>query len=220
MREIIQKTAPRGISVSLLFTTTSFISISFSQTLFAEDTEVGKLYELVVTNLSGLYRYRIGDVVKISRFHNNCPVVEYQYRQGQILNVRAEKTSERAFYDSLTSALSDEGQRFHLVDYTCAESIMLDDESHVLRGDDVRDAAPFYVVFLELSGGGLKDEERKDFEAKVGYIYGKVVIKLARQAMGMHDIWLLIEKERKKEYKRVDVQPSGAKGWIQNEEQP
>jgi len=136
-------------------------------TVFAENTEVGKLYELVVTNLSGLYRYRMGDVVKIARFHNNCPVVEYQYRQGQILNVRAEKTSERVFYDALTCTLNEEGQRFQLVDYSCAESIMLDDESHVMGSDDVRGVAPFYVVFLELSGESLKDEERKNLETKL-----------------------------------------------------
>ena len=113
-------------------------------------------------------------MVKIARFHNNCPVVEYQYRQGQILNVRAEKTSERVFYDALTSALNDEGQRFHLVDYTCAESIMLDDGRHVLRGDDVRGAAPFYLVFLELTDGGLKEDEREKLEAKVEYIVKQI----------------------------------------------
>lgn len=26
------------------------------------------------------YRYRIGDVVKVVGFHNQCPVVEFQYR--------------------------------------------------------------------------------------------------------------------------------------------
>ena len=132
-----------------------------------------------MTNLSGMYRYRMGDVVKIARFHNNCPVVEYQYRQGQILNVRAEKTSERVFYDALTCALNEEGQRFHLVDYSCAESIMLDDESHVIREDDVRGAAPFYVVFLEFSGERLKEEERRNLETKVEYI-----VKRERESRG------------------------------------
>jgi len=135
------------------------------QTLFAEDTEVGKLYELVVTNHSGLYRYRMGDVVKIARFHNTCPVVEFQYRQGQILNVRAEKTSEKVFYDALTSALSGYAERFEMVDYTCAESVMLDAQS---QGDDVKGVAPYYAVFIELSDG-LEEEERKCLEVTVGF---------------------------------------------------
>ena len=142
------------------------LSIYSWQTVFAENTEVGKLYEPVVTNLSGLYRYRIGAVVKVTRFHNNCPVMEYHYRQGQILNVRAEKTSERVFYDALTSVLSHYEPRFHLVDYTCGESIMFDGEDK-LFGDDVVGASPFYVVFLELSGGRLGEEEKKDLQAKV-----------------------------------------------------
>ena len=121
-----------------------------------------------MTNLSGLYRYRLGDVVKVARFHNNCPVVEFQYRQGQLLNVRAEKTSERVFYDALTSALTGEGQRSQLVDYTCAESVMLGAQSHLI-GDDVKSAAPFYAVFVELSGEELSEEERKALERKVGY---------------------------------------------------
>lgn len=127
----------------------------------------------MVTNHSGLYRYRIGDVVKIARFHNSCPVVEFQYRQGQILNVRAEKTSERVFYDALTSALSGEGQRFQMVDYTCVESVMLGAQSH---GDDVKRVAPFYAVFIELSDE-LEEEESRNLELKVGcrYIFSAVV---------------------------------------------
>lgn len=107
----------------------------------------------------------MGDVVKIARFHNSCPVVAFQYRQGQILNVRAEKTSERVFYDALTSVLSGEGQRFQMVDYTCAESVMLGGQS---QGDDVRGAAPYYAVFIELSDV-LEEEERKNLELKVGF---------------------------------------------------
>ena len=117
----------------------------------------------MVTNHSGLYRYRLGDVVKIARFHNSCPVVEFQYRQGQILNVRAEKTSEKVFYDALRSALSGDGQRLQMVDYTCAESVMLGIQSH---GDDVMGVAPYYAVFIELSDE-LEEEERKNLQLKV-----------------------------------------------------
>lgn len=107
----------------------------------------------------------MGDVVKIARFHNTCPVVEFQYRQGQILNVRAEKTSEKVFYDALTSALSGYRQRFEMVDYTCAESVMLDAQS---QGDDVNGVAPYYAVFIELSDGP-EEEERKFLEVTVGF---------------------------------------------------
>ena len=42
--------------------------------------EVGKMYELVVTTYRGLYRYRMGDVVKVVGFYNSSPQVEYVLR--------------------------------------------------------------------------------------------------------------------------------------------
>ncbi|KAI2658640.1 GH3 domain-containing protein [Labeo rohita] len=50
------------------------------KTLLMEQLQEGHNYELLVTNASGLFRYRIGDVVKIVGFHNQCPKVEFQYR--------------------------------------------------------------------------------------------------------------------------------------------
>ena len=119
-----------------------------------------------MTNPSGLYRYRIGDVVKIARFHNSCPVVEFQYRQGQILNVRAEKTSERVFYDALTAALGEEGQKLQMVDYTCAESVMFSTQNHVIS-HELKSVAPFYALFIELSDTELKEDDIKGLEQKV-----------------------------------------------------
>ncbi|KAJ1446325.1 GH3 auxin-responsive promoter [Pelagophyceae sp. CCMP2097] len=62
-------------------------------------------YELVVTNLGGLWRYRIGDVVRVVGFHGEAPLVEFRYRKGQVLNVRGEKTSERHLQAAVAEAL-------------------------------------------------------------------------------------------------------------------
>ena len=35
---------------------------------------------MVVSTLSGFYRYRFGDVVKVVDFHHKTPVVEFMYR--------------------------------------------------------------------------------------------------------------------------------------------
>lgn len=131
------------------------------KTLFGEELEPGCSYELVVTTLSGLYRYRIGDVVKVVRFHNSCPVVEFQYRQGQLLNMRSEKTTETMMYEALTNVLRGKGEKFNFVDYTCAESILLElipkKMDFVLETigqkckADFDGVKPFYIIFLELS---------------------------------------------------------------------
>ena len=74
-------------------------------TLLSHELSVGADYELVITNLGGLCRYRIGDVVKVVGFHKNGPLVEFQYRIGQLLNLRGEKLSEPQFERALSRAL-------------------------------------------------------------------------------------------------------------------
>ena len=61
-------------------------------TLLPHEATIGRDYELVITNLGGLYRYRIGDVVRVAGFHGAPGRV--QYRIGQLLNLRGEKLSE------------------------------------------------------------------------------------------------------------------------------
>lgn len=63
------------------------------KTVLIDKLEIGKKYEVVVTNLSGLYRYRLEDVVKVTRMHNNTPSVEFLYRRNLSMNVANEKTT-------------------------------------------------------------------------------------------------------------------------------
>ncbi|XP_069041866.1 GH3 domain-containing protein [Lepisosteus oculatus] len=121
-------------------------------TLLLHQVQEGQQYELVVTNAAGLYRYRLGDVVRVVGFHNQCPVVEFQYRRGQMLSVRGEKVSEELFYGALQRAVS-LWPGAELVDYCCAESGIL---GHFSGGSD-----PHYQVFLELRGvRNLSEEQR------------------------------------------------------------
>ena len=62
-------------------------------TVLPRETEPGKLYEIVLTNFSGLYRYRLGDVVRIAGFYEESPVVEFVFRKNQMLNIAGEKIS-------------------------------------------------------------------------------------------------------------------------------
>lgn len=65
--------------------------------LFMGDVEVGKKYELVITNRSGLYRYRLGDIIKIIGKHEKTPVVKFCYRRNQIINIAGEKSNQQQF---------------------------------------------------------------------------------------------------------------------------
>ena len=61
--------------------------------LLMDEIEVGKDYEIIVTNFSGLYRYRILDIVHVTGMHNKTPKIEFLYRSNMGLNVSNEKTT-------------------------------------------------------------------------------------------------------------------------------
>ena len=62
--------------------------------LSLDELEEGREYEIVITNQSGLYRYRCGDVIRVVGYMNECPYVQFSYRKGQLLNMTGEKTTE------------------------------------------------------------------------------------------------------------------------------
>ena len=86
------------------------------QTLCLDEVKIGEKYEIVVTNYAGLYRYRIGDVIKVVGFYNNCPEVEFLYRKNQVLNMVSEKTNEEHLTNSIRNTI--EKLNLNLVDYT------------------------------------------------------------------------------------------------------
>ncbi len=61
--------------------------------LLLHELEVGKCYEVIVSNFSGLYRYKMEDVVKVTGMYNNTPKVELMFRQNLSMNVANEKTT-------------------------------------------------------------------------------------------------------------------------------
>ena len=67
-----------------------------SRLLTIEELEVGEDYEIVITNLSGFYRYCIRDVVRVTGFYNECPMLRFIYRRDQLISVAGEKTNEEA----------------------------------------------------------------------------------------------------------------------------
>ncbi|MBQ6420493.1 MAG: GH3 auxin-responsive promoter family protein [Clostridia bacterium] len=61
--------------------------------LTLDQIEVGKDYEIIVTNFSGLYRYRIMDIVRCTGTYNNSKKIEFLYRSNMGLNTANEKTT-------------------------------------------------------------------------------------------------------------------------------
>lgn len=83
-----------------------------SRPLAISELEVGKDYEFIVTNMSGLYRYRIEDVVRCTGYYKQSPMITFLYRRNQIANISGEKINQTAF-DLLINDLSEEvGEEF------------------------------------------------------------------------------------------------------------
>ncbi len=78
----------------------------YDNLLTIKDLEVGKEYEIILTNMSGFYRYRIEDVVKVTGYYNQSPKITFCYRLNQIANISGEKVSSLAF-DEMIANLSE-----------------------------------------------------------------------------------------------------------------
>ena len=87
----------------------------FSQAVTMDKLEVNKIYELIITNLSGFYRYRMSDAVKVTGFKNKTPLVQFMYRVNKTINLIAEKTTEAAIDATVRNTAEKMG--FALSDY-------------------------------------------------------------------------------------------------------
>jgi len=133
-----------------------------SGTLLPHELCIGEQYELVITNLGGLCRYRIGDVIRVVGFHHGAPLVEFQYRQGQLLNLRGEKTSEPQLAAAVSKLWPAEAGA--LVEYSSAERA----EAEV----------PHYLIFLELVDGSRLTPEM-----------GPALDRALRESNPVYDSW-------------------------------
>ncbi|MFQ6635460.1 hypothetical protein Gotur_010938 [Gossypium turneri] len=68
------------------------------------NVKLGQYYEVVVTTLTGLYRYRIGDVLKVTGFYNKSPQFQFVERQNVVLSIDLDKTTEEDLSKAIMKA--------------------------------------------------------------------------------------------------------------------
>ncbi|KAG8055155.1 hypothetical protein GUJ93_ZPchr0001g29260 [Zizania palustris] len=104
------------------------------------DVKLGNEYELVVTTYSGLYRYRVGDVLRVAGFKNKAPIFRFVRRQNVALSVDSDKTDETELHAAVSSAVQ------HLAPFGAS----------LVEYTSYADAATIpghYVLFWELLAG-------------------------------------------------------------------
>ncbi|GER37910.1 auxin-responsive GH3 family protein [Striga asiatica] len=103
------------------------------------EVKVGEEYEILLTNCAGLYRYRLGDVVKVNGFHNSTPKLQFVCRKNLLLTINIDKNTEKDLQLAVEAAGSLLAERkLEVVDFTS-------------RADPSGDPAR-YVVFWEING--------------------------------------------------------------------
>jgi auxin responsive GH3 family protein len=68
------------------------------------NVEMGKEYELVITTYAGLYRYRVGDILRVTGFHNSAPQFHFVRRKNVLLSIDSDKTDEAELQKAIQNA--------------------------------------------------------------------------------------------------------------------
>ncbi|KAH6559417.1 hypothetical protein KP509_1Z008800 [Ceratopteris richardii] len=82
--------------------------------------EMGKEYEIVITTYGGCYRYRVGDVLRVSGYYNSAPKFQFVCRRNVALSIDADKTDEETLHRAVMAATSHHLDAFsyRLLEYT------------------------------------------------------------------------------------------------------
>lgn len=102
--------------------------------------ELGQQYEVVLTTFTGLYRYRLGDVVQVAGFYKGVPQLSFVCRRKLILTVNIDKNTEndlQLVVEKGSDLLSRKGTA-ELVDFT----------SHA----NLAHQPGHYVIYWEVNG--------------------------------------------------------------------
>ena len=89
---------------------------SMDNILTLDQLKEGEDYELIITNLSGFYRYKMQDVIRVTGKYNNMPTIQFLYRLNQTVNLAGEKTTEMVLSNTLQRA--EKKFNFDLVEFS------------------------------------------------------------------------------------------------------
>lgn len=78
--------------------------------LLADQLEVGQHYFILFSTSGGLYRYNINDVVVVTGFYSRTPMLEFQYKGGNISSFTGEKITELQVTASVVRAAKKVGR--------------------------------------------------------------------------------------------------------------
>lgn len=170
--------------------------------LLLNEVEVGKDYEIIITNFSGLYRYRIMDVVHVTGMYNNSPRVEFLYRTNMGVNLANEKTTT---------------QMLDWVAEKLEEKFGIEFRGHSFYGD-TDPSIPNYVMLVD-TDSDVPVTKKAEFEAAIDELFREAnekYEKYRRWGMISSPVVYQLEKGAYDDYKASLV----AQGRVLNQVKP
>jgi len=132
----------------------------------AEALTVGRHYEPVITNRAGLYRYRLGDVVRIAAYEGTTPVFEFDHRRGNVLDLVGEKTTEQHIRDAVAHLARElPGGPAALSEYTVTPDIAVVPYRYVVHMEPAPQAPAWDTAALALRLDALLAAENPAYAA-------------------------------------------------------
>jgi hypothetical protein len=87
-----------------------------SRALLIDEIETGKEYIIIISQLAGLYRYRLGDIIRVSHFFKKTPCLEFVRREGDIVDMAGEKLTEDFVKKSMEEVIDGDQSAFLIAD--------------------------------------------------------------------------------------------------------
>ncbi|KAG7592714.1 GH3 family [Arabidopsis thaliana x Arabidopsis arenosa] len=117
------------------------------------DVKLGCSYEAVVTNFSGLYRIRVGDILVVTGFHNKAPQFRFIRRDNVVLSIDLDKTNEDDLFKAVNRVkLTLDSSDLMLIDFTSYA--------------DISTVPGHYVVYWEVKDKNEDKKSKKHIELK------------------------------------------------------
>jgi hypothetical protein len=145
------------------------------ETLLAHELENGRCYGLVLTTAAGLYRYSIGDVVRVMGFEGTTPKIEFQHRAGATSSLTGEKLTEAQVTGAVAAA---------------AAGLGLELESFTALPEP--EPFPHYVLLAEFRGtadAGTLAAFRQAFDDQLARHNGEYESKRESLRLGAPELW-------------------------------
>jgi jasmonic acid-amino synthetase len=96
---------------------------------------------------AGLYRYRLGDVVKVVGFHNSTPELQFVCRRSLILSINIDKNTEKDLQLAVeVAAKLLEAEKLEVMDFTSSVEKSSDPGRYVIFWELSSDAASEHVL--------------------------------------------------------------------------